>query len=60
MDVCSIADASMGMSALKLQNEVGTAVLRKTMDIAHQDGSTLISSLQTSIPPVTNSFDVKV
>ena len=49
MDVSSIASASIDLSLSKVQEAAGTMVLRRSMDLAQEDSTTLLQSVQS--PP---------
>jgi hypothetical protein len=49
MDVTSIASASIDLSLSKVQAAAGTMVLRRSMDLAQEDGAALLQSVQA--PP---------
>ncbi len=64
MDPYSIADMSVAMSTVKVQNQVATSVLAKTMDVTEQGGQALIDMMRSSMersvnPAVGGNVDVR-
>ncbi|MCR5431600.1 MAG: YjfB family protein [Lachnospiraceae bacterium] len=65
MDPYAIADMSVAMSAVKVQNQVSTSMLAKTLDVTEQGGQALIDMMRSSMersvnPSVGGNIDVSV
>ncbi len=65
MDPYSIADLSVAMGTVKVQNQVATSVLAKTIDVTEQGGQALIDMMRSSMersvnPAVGGNVDVSV
>lgn len=57
----SIANLSMNMSANKIQTEVGTAMLSKSLDVQKEVGENLTKMMERSVAPnLGGNFDVSV
>ncbi len=64
MDPYSIADLSVAMGTVKVQNQVAESVLAKTLDVTEQGGQALIDMMRSSMersvnPAVGGNVDVR-
>ncbi len=65
MDPYAIADLSVAMSTVKVQNQVAESVLAKTLDVTEQGGQALIDMMRSSMersvnPAVGGNVDVRI
>jgi len=54
----SIALASIDMSLSRVQNDVSLSLMKKTMDNAEAQATSLISDMLQAVPPSPYTFDV--
>ena len=64
MDPYSIADLSVAMGTVKVQNQVSESVMAKTLDVTEQGGQALIDMMRSSMersvnPAVGGNVDVR-
>lgn len=60
MDTSAIAAASTSMSMARVQQDVGTTMLRKTMDIQQASCDSLIQSMSSVAPSFGHRLDILV
>ena len=60
MDTSAIAALSTSMSLSRVHQDVGTTMLRKTMDIQQATSDALVQSMNTVTPSFGHQLDVLV
>ena len=60
MDTSAIAALSTSMSLSRVQQDVGTTMLRKTMDIQQAASDALVQSMNTVAPSFGHQLDILV
>lgn len=51
MDIMNIADLSMSMKSIELGSDVGTAMLKKSLDTMETTGAGLQKMMESSVTP---------
>ena len=60
MDISAIAAASTNISLMRVQQDVGTTMLKKAMDMQQTASDTLIKSMNTVAPSFGHQLDILV
>jgi len=60
MDISAIAAASTNISLMRVQQDVGTTMLKKAMDMQQTASDTLIQSMNTVAPSFGHQLDILV
>lgn len=59
MDIAAIGAASVSYHAEKLQQSVGVAMMKKTMDAQEASAAALIDTMRQAAPPGGHLLDVR-